>query len=135
LANLGGSNLIVAVIGSPVIFHSQTAPPSANHNQATNTTIGRLNGSGPTIINNNGNITINPDNHILTVTASNQPPPNQKPTLTTLSYELLDKLSLEVDTTVNWMAVVASNPENAPLVYKFFLMGPATGNKISEKTG
>ena len=42
--------------------------------------------------------------------------------------------SVETDTTVTWTAV-AYDPENAPLVYKFFLKGPATGNKLSEKTG
>jgi hypothetical protein len=30
---------------------------------------------------------------------------------------------------------VASDPENDPLVYKFFLKGPVTGGQLAEKTG
>ncbi len=35
---------------------------------------------------------------------------------------------------MTWTAV-ASDPENDPLLYKFFLSGPSTGEKLTEKTG
>ena len=35
---------------------------------------------------------------------------------------------------VTWTAA-ASDPENDPLLYKFFLNGPATGNQLKEQTG
>ena len=56
--------------------------------------------------------------------------PNQKPTITGLSP---DKASAEAGSTVTWTAA-ASDPENDPLVYKFFLKGPATGGQLAEKT-
>ena len=57
--------------------------------------------------------------------------PNEKPTISGLSP---DKANAETGSTVTWTAA-ATDPENDPLVYKYFLKGPATGGQLAEKTG
>ena len=123
---------IITII--PAIIHSHPQQPSllTNSSPATNITQKGQNIESPIIIGPiNGNITFNPVNNMFnnnTTTAKSNLPPK----LYGLSP---DKSSHQIEgTTVTW-TVDALDEDHDPLVYKFFLNGPNTGDTWVKKTG